>query len=127
MIDSLEGRVSVLEELSERIHATAREKGFYTEVISAEQPPPVRVDYETVGLKLALIHSEVTEILEAVRKEQGTDAIADEFADVLIRLLDLYQAMRDSGLYGELKPLSKAVTVKVAKNEARPKLHGNLF
>ena len=76
-----------LDALSAVLHETAIEKGFWEGEYS----------YDKIGNKLALVHSEVTEVLEAIRKDQGSEKVVEEMADVLIRLLDLYAAMRNAG------------------------------
>ncbi len=122
LTDELAVQLEVLDQLASRIHTNAVNKGFY-ETFAHE----VVIDDNLVGLKLALIHSEVTEILEAIRKSQGEDAIAAEFADVIIRLLDLYNVLRNSLIYGELRPLADAIAEKVQYNESREHLHGNKY
>jgi NTP pyrophosphatase (non-canonical NTP hydrolase) len=73
--------------------------------------------------KLALIHSEVTEILEALRKSQGSDKVTEEFADVLIRTYDLYGELVNAG---EADPELYAVMMKkIETNKTRPAKHGN--
>lgn len=97
------------------LHENAVEKGFWE-----EETTPVQI-----GNKLALVHSEVTEVLEALRKSKGSHAITEEVADVLIRLLDLYAAMRNAGYIEH--SLEEVLDEKIAKNKLRPTLHGNLF
>ena len=76
-------------------------------------------------MKLALVHSEVTEILEAMRKSQGSEKIVEEIADVIIRLLDVYAAMRNEEIV--LHSLDDILQNKIDKNKQRPTLHGNRF
>ena len=97
------------------LHESAIEKGFW----DGEH------NYDKFGNKLALVHSEVTEILEAVRKDKGSREIVEEMADVLIRLLDLYGAMRNAGIVTD--SVDDILDRKLAKNRNRPRLHGNLF
>jgi NTP pyrophosphatase (non-canonical NTP hydrolase) len=104
-----------LDALAAVLHETAIEKGFW------EGPR----NYDQIGNKLALVHSEVTEVLEAIRKNKGSQEIVEEMADVLIRLLDLYAAMRNATFIEH--SLDEALFVKMEKNTLRPKLHGNLF
>jgi len=73
------------DELSQILHDTAIEKGFWDGEYTNDK----------VGLKLALVHSEVTEVLEALRKSHGSEKIVEEIADVIIRLLDVYAAMKN--------------------------------
>jgi NTP pyrophosphatase (non-canonical NTP hydrolase) len=68
--------------------------------------------------KLALIHSEISEMLDALR--DGDHAHEEEEAtDVLIRLLD-YAAERKFDM-------DKAVMAKMEKNRNRPYKHGRQF
>ncbi|WP_304458989.1 hypothetical protein [Alicyclobacillus sendaiensis] len=94
---------TVLEALIEDVHVTARSKGWH----DTETPLPVH---------LALIHSEVSEALEADRKGFGTDLVAEELADVVIRTFDTAAA---HGLN-----LADALLAKMAKNKARAYRHG---
>jgi NTP pyrophosphatase (non-canonical NTP hydrolase) len=104
-----------LDALSAVLHETAKEKGFWDG------------DYnnDKIGNKLALVHSEVTEVLEAIRKKQGSEKIVEEIADTIIRLLDVYAAMRNEETV--LHSLDDALHQKIEINKQRPPLHGNLF
>ncbi len=104
-----------LDALAAMLHETAREKGFWDGEYS----------HDKVGNKLALVHSEVTEVLEAIRKSKGSEYIVEEMADVIIRLLDVYAAMRNEEQI--LHSLDDILEAKVNKNKERPRLHGNLF
>jgi NTP pyrophosphatase (non-canonical NTP hydrolase) len=104
-----------LDALAAMLHETAREKGFWDGEYS----------YDKVGNKLALVHSEVTEVLEAIRKSHGSEKIVEEMADVIIRLLDVYAAMRNEEEI--LHSLDEVLEAKINKNKERPRLHGNLF
>jgi NTP pyrophosphatase (non-canonical NTP hydrolase) len=74
--------------------------------------------------KLALIHSEVSECVEAVRKPDMTGALAEfnidleteELADAVIRILDY------AGHYN--LDVAEAVTRKLRVNLERPYMHG---
>jgi NTP pyrophosphatase (non-canonical NTP hydrolase) len=104
-----------LDVLSALLHETAIEKGFW------DQPK----NFDVFGNKLALVHSEVTEVLEAIRKNKGSEEIVEEMVDILIRTLDLYASMRNGGFVEH--SLDEVLFKKMEKNKARPKLHGNLF
>lgn len=71
-----------------------------------------------LGMKLALAHSEVSEMLENLRDE-GLDidaAFAEEGVDVIIRVLDvLDMASLPAGGY---------LVEKIKKNKDRPSMHG---
>jgi NTP pyrophosphatase (non-canonical NTP hydrolase) len=104
-----------LDVLAAILHETAIEKGFW------DNPK----NFDVLGNKLALIHSEVTEVLEAIRKNKGSEEIVEEMVDILIRTLDLYASMRNGGFVEH--SLDEILFNKMEKNKARPKLHGNLF
>jgi len=104
-----------LDALSAILHETAKEKGFWDGEYS----------HDKIGNKLALVHSEVTEVLEAIRKSQGSEKVVEEIADVIIRLLDVYAAMRNEEAV--LHSLDEVLHNKMEKNKSRPPLHGNLF
>lgn len=108
-------RAMSLDLLAKETHTVARAKGFWEG----------EVTYDKIGNKLALVHSEVTEVLEAIRKSKGGDEVVEEMADVIIRLVDIYQAMVNSG--DITKSLDIAIERKMMKNKERPALHGNLF
>ena len=105
----------MLNELAKDVHKIAIEKGFWDG----------EYNYDKIGNKLALVHSEVTEVLEAIRKDKGSGAIVEEMADIIIRLIDVYQAMCDSGEI--LHSLDEVIFQKIEKNKTREQLHGNKF
>ena len=104
-----------LDALAAVIHETAIEKGFW------DGPK----NHDKIGNKLALVHSEVTEVLEAIRKNKGSQQVVEEMADVIIRLLDLYAAMMNGGLIDH--SLDEELNKKMKINSNRARLHGNLF
>jgi NTP pyrophosphatase (non-canonical NTP hydrolase) len=104
-----------LDALAANLHQTAVEKGFWEG----------EVTHDKIGNKLALVHSEVTEVLEAIRKSKGSEEIVEEMADIIIRLLDLYAAMRDENMIEH--SLDDILDKKLNINKDRPRLHGNLF
>jgi NTP pyrophosphatase (non-canonical NTP hydrolase) len=104
-----------LDALAAILHETAIEKGFW------DGPK----NHDKIGNKLALVHSEVTEVLEAIRKNKGSQEVVEEMADIIIRLLDLYAAMMNGGLIEH--SLDEMLISKMDKNKTRQRLHGNLF
>ena len=104
-----------LDVLAAILHETAIEKGFW------DNPK----NFDVFGNKLALVHSEVTEVLEAIRKNKGSEEIVEEMVDILIRTLDLYASMRNGGFVTH--SLDEILFKKMEINKARPKLHDNLF
>jgi len=68
-----------------------------------------------LGCKLALIHSEISEALEAVR-HRDFENFQEELADAIIRILDLTGGM---GI-----DIEKAVKEKMERNKMRGYRHG---
>lgn len=104
-----------LDVLAAILHETAVEKGFWDGEYS----------HDKIGNKLALVHSEVTEVLEAIRKSHGSEKVVEEMADVIIRLLDVYAAMRNEETV--MHSLDEVLQKKMNINKERERLHGNLF
>lgn len=94
---------AAFEAIVEDVHETARSKGWH----ETKVPMPIH---------LALIHSEVSEALEADRKGYGKDKVAEELADVIIRVMDTAAA---HGL-----DLTGALFRKMAINKDRAYRHG---
>lgn len=107
-----------LDALALAIHDTAVSKGFWK--------PMTRMDQEDWFVfyckQIAMIHSEATEVLEALRKSKGEDKVVEELADILIRVLDLYQGLIASGEVTE--SLHSTLLKKLEINIERPELHG---
>lgn len=104
-----------INDLCKESHDRAVRKGFY------ETPP-------TIEQRLCLIHSEVSEALEAYREgkldtrlnEKGKpEGFWSEIADVIIRCCDL------AGRNGV--DLAKEIRLKSDYNETRPHKHGKAF
>ena len=70
---------------------------------------------ENVNDKLLLLHSEISEAVEALRKDDEQN-FAEELADVLMRLLDITSSLDID--------ISREVYAKMIANEARPIKHG---
>ena len=105
----------MFDNLAEQIHTNAVAKGFW------DRP----ADEIFVTKQMMMIVSEVVEAMEALRKEMDPDQLSDEFADIIIRTLDLYAGMVSAGYM--TKSLNMAIKEKMAKNSDRPKKHGVRF
>lgn len=99
------------------IHDTAVAKGFYETWTGSPQD---------VLAKLALIHSEVSEVLEAYRKRQGSEKILEEFADIFIRSYDLLVALYEDRVVDHID-IDWVIREKMSVNTRRDPLHGNLI
>ena len=112
--------VTDLDDLAHTLHAHAKMKGFYEPLDHMDEK-----DHIVFQLKqLAMIHSEVTEVLEAIRKQQGGNKVTEELADIIIRVLDFWAFLNQSGY--TLKKLSVAVNEKMETNKGRSHMHGVL-
>lgn len=109
-----------MDDLSHTLHAHARKKGFYEPYEHMDE-----ADYVVFYLKqLAMVHSEVSEVLEAIRKDRGDDIVVEELADIIIRVLDFWAFLSQTGYTN--KSLAGAVLSKMEKNLERPAMHGVL-
>ena len=106
-----------LDTMAFQIHSNAVEKGFWD--------PNTEDNHVIFYLKqLAMIHSEVSETLEAIRKEKGDEQVVEELADILIRVLDLWAGLVRDGYTKE--SLQAHLSAKIEKNISRAKMHGVL-
>lgn len=98
--------------LMREAHDTAMEKGFW--------------ESDNPGEKIALMHSELSEALDALRKGNpesmkipGFQHATEELADCIIRILDF------AGHFN--LNLSEAIIAKMEHNALRPHKHGKKF
>ena len=105
----------MFDQLAIDLHKVAVEKGFW----------PDKVDDIFVTKQLMMIVSEVVEVMEAVRKDKGGEEVAKEFADIIIRTLDLYAGMVEAGYTRE--SLDYILEKKSNFNKTRPEKHGVRF
>lgn len=106
-------RTATIGEIAERVHQTAREKGWH------DTP-------REFGTLIALVHSELSEALEEARAERGfepwysdggkPEGVPAELADAVIRIFDIAE------LYGI--SIEGAILEKAAYNEGRSFRHG---
>lgn len=109
----------MINELCREVYLDNVEKGFW------EHGPSDNLDF-LAATKLALIHAEVSEALEALRKDGEQDkhlpmypAYSVELADIVIRVFDL------AGWEGI--PLGDVINAKLAFNKDREPKHGKKF
>jgi len=98
-----------------QLHQTAVDKGFW----------PEKADDIFMAKQCMMIVSEVTETMEAIRKDKGSQEIVEEISDIIIRTLDLYQGLLDNGYVSE--SLSETLRNKTDYNKTRPERHGVRF
>ena len=113
------GKDIAFSELIEESYQTAKDKGWWDDDLKPEDLG--------LGMKIALMHSELSEALEEYRdghdiceiwyRDDGKpEGIPAEFADVIIRIADYC---------GHHKvPLCRAIQEKLAFNKTRPHRHG---
>jgi NTP pyrophosphatase (non-canonical NTP hydrolase) len=102
---------------SKRLHDNAVDKGFWE--------PNNQETHTIFYLKqIAMIHSECSEVLEAIRKSKGDRQVVEELADIIIRTLDLYWGLKEDG-YTDIS-LHDTYMEKTAYNEQRARMHGVL-
>ncbi len=113
-------RLAEIDDLAHTLHAHAKRQGFYEPYENMDE-----ADHVVFHLKqLAMIHSEVTEVLEAIRKEQGDEKVVEELADIVIRVLDFWAFLNETGY--TKRSLSDALNKKVEANKQREWRHGVL-
>jgi len=95
------------DDIGHEIHQIATSKGWTT---------PTRFDeVESISTHLCLIHSEVSEALEAVR-DNDPENFAEELADIMIRTIHLAHGLGVN--------LDSGVRMKIEKNRGREYQHG---
>jgi len=105
--------VSAFAAVQSDVHATAVRKGFWE-------------GERNDGEMIALMHSELSEALEALRmgnlldeKVAGFDEVTVELADCVIRIMDFAE--------GRQLRLAEAIEAKAAQNRGRAFRHGKAF
>lgn len=127
----IQQNLDALQSLAEDINRWAVGKGFQTLPEELQQflvkcSPEAAIFVERLikSQKIALMHSELSEQLEGVRKPgpsdlEGFSQDEEEVADLIIRALNYA---------GQWKlRIGAAIGAKMAKNEGRPFMHGKKF
>lgn len=112
-----------IRDMQERAHNNSSTKGFWDTDRELVEERPLEESQHNLKLiisqRLALIHSEVSEALEAIRTPGELGNLGEELADVVIRVGDLAHFL---GI-----DLETHVGAKMTANEARPRKHGKAF
>lgn len=103
------------DDIAIQIHNTAVSKGFW----------PDDPDDIFMAKQCMMIVSEVSETMEAIRKDKGSAEITSELADIIIRTLDLYEGLRQQGYV--YQSLDQIFANKTEYNKTRPERHGVRF
>ena len=114
----------------ERASKALDHMGFTARVINDNNGfIPLHYDDEDEGIefilsKIALIHSEVSEMTEELRRKEDNmdERFTEEIVDVIVRLLDLYTGMNARGF--TLPDLADIYYKKMLKNSKRGYKHG---
>jgi NTP pyrophosphatase (non-canonical NTP hydrolase) len=99
--------------LARQIHSTAAEKGFWEKD---------RND----GEMIALMHSELSECLEALRHSNPPDEKCPDFSSAEVELADCVIRIMDTA-HARGWSLPEAIIAKMGYNQGRPYKHGKNF
>ncbi len=99
---------------AEQLHESAVEKGFYSG------------GPKNFGEQIALIHSELSEALEAARHDNPNDQHLPEFSSVEVELADTIIRVLDVCGYKKIR-IGEVLVAKMQYNKKREHKHGKEF
>jgi NTP pyrophosphatase (non-canonical NTP hydrolase) len=100
--------------MQDEVHSNAKDKGWWDG------------EKRNDGEAIALMHSELSEALEALRTGNPLDAKCPEFSNLTIELADCVIRIMDYCGANNL-PLADAIVAKHNFNKTRPHKHGKQF
>lgn len=107
--------VFVFNQIARQIHNWAKRKGFWEDGQDRND-----------GELIALMHSELSEALEAIRHGNPPDDKIPEYSGYEAELADLIIRVMDTASARGLR-VAEAIIAKMAYNEGRPYKHGKRF
>jgi NTP pyrophosphatase (non-canonical NTP hydrolase) len=120
--------IAMFAELSEQIYQNAIDKDFYgPDQAMAKALAGMKLgrawEESRDALRLDLIHSELSEALEAIRHGNPPDQHCPEFSGLEIELADAVIRIMDLAAHRKLR-LAEAILAKHEHNKSRPRMHG---
>lgn len=104
-------------QIAATVHMDSVKRGFW---------PDASGDLENVSEVIALIHSEASEALEAMRRGNPPDDKIPEFSGLEVEFADIIIRVMDAAAAWDLN-LASAITAKIVYNRTRPHKHGKAF
>ncbi len=107
--------IKAFNDLAKRVHGQAKDKGFW-------EPGQGRSDGELI----VLMHSELSEALEAIRHGNPPDDMVPAFSGYEVELADCIMRIMDTAAQRGLK-VAEALIAKMTYNQNRSFKHGKKF